>query len=158
VGNSNFPRLDWSRSANDRRHKLDLLGSFSPAETWSLGIALQAYSGKPVNVTTGADANGDGIFNDRPDGGLAPRDSLHGPGYLQLDMNVEREFTLGTSDAGKSRKLTAALNVFNVLNHPNFLTLNGVIGPNPANPIPSFGTPSTAEPGRRFQLNLQYKF
>lgn len=157
VGNSNFPQRDWARSSNDRRHKFDLLGSFSPAELWSLGVALQAYSGKPVNVTTGADANGDGVFNDRPAGGFAPRNSLPGPAYLGLDANVEREFLLG-KDSANHRKLTAALNVFNLLNHPNFLTYNGVIGPDPANPIPSFGTPSAAEPGRRLQLNLQYKF
>lgn len=157
VGNSNFPQLDWARSSNDRRHKFDLLGSCSPVELWSLGVALQAYSGKPVNVTTGADANGDGVFNDRPDGGIAPRNSFHGPGYLKLDANVEREFLLG-KDSANRRKLAIALNVFNLLNHPNFLTYNGVIGPDPANPIPSFGTPSAADPGRRFQVNVQFKF
>ena len=27
----------------------------------STGVALQAYSGKPVNITTGLDSNGDGM-------------------------------------------------------------------------------------------------
>jgi carboxypeptidase family protein len=157
VGNSNFPALDWSRSSNDRRHKFDLLGAFSPIELLSFGFALQAYSGKPVNVITGADANGDGIFNDRPNGGLDPRNSLHGPGYLNLDANVERDF-LFTRDKKGGPTLTVAFNLFNLLNHPNFVTYNGVIGPDPANPIPSFGRPSAAEPGRRFQINLQFKF
>ncbi len=157
VGNSNFPNLDWARSANDRRHKFDLLGAFPLAEHFSFGMALQAYSGKPVNVITGADANGDGIFNDRPDNGLAPRNSLHGPGFLNLDANLERDFVFAKEKKG-GPTLTVAFNVFNLLNHPNFVTYNGVIGPDPAHPIPSFGTPSAAEPARRFQLNLQFKF
>jgi hypothetical protein len=157
VGNSNFPELDWSRSSNDRRHKVDLLGAFPLGERFSLGIALQAYTGKPVNVTTGADANGDGVFNDRPDAGLAPRNSLHGPGFVNVDANIERDFAFGKDKKG-SRTFTVACNVFNILNHPNFVTYNGVIGPDPANPIPTFGTPSAAQPGRRFQLNLQFKF
>lgn len=156
-GNSNFPWLDWARSANDRRHKFDLLGSFAPTELFSLGVALQAYSGKPVNVTSGADANGDGIFNDRPDGGLAPRNSMHGPGFLNLDVNVEHDFHFGKEKKG-GPKLTAGLNVFNVLNHPNFTTYNGVIGPDPTHPIASFGMPSAAAAGRRVQVNLEFKF
>jgi hypothetical protein len=156
-GNSNFPWLDWARSINDRRHKFDLLGNFEPTDLFSLGVALQAYSGKPVNVTTGADANGDGIFNDRPDNGLAPRNSMHGPGLLNLDVNLEHDFRFG-KEKKNAPKLTVGLNVFNVLNHPNFITYNGVIGPDPTHPIPSFGMPSSALPGRRFQINLEYKF
>jgi hypothetical protein len=157
VGNSNFPALDWARSANDRRHKFDLLGAFPLGESVSFGVALQAYSGKPVNITTGDDANGDGVFNDRPNGGFAPRNSLHGPGFLNLDANIERDFLLSKEKKG-GRTLTVALNIFNVLNHPNFVTYNGVTGPDPANPVPSFGTPSDAEPARRVQINLQFKF
>ena len=120
-------------------------------------MALQVYAGKPVNVITGADANGDGIFNDRPDGGLAPRNSLHGPGYLNLDVNLGHDFHL-SKEKKNGLTLTTALNVFNILNHPNFLSFNGVIGDEPSRPIPSFGTPSAAESGRRLQLNLEVKF
>jgi hypothetical protein len=156
-GDSNFPWLDWARSMNDRRHKFDLLGNFEPTDLFSLGIALQAYSGKPVNVITGADANGDGIFNDRPYDGLSARNTMHGPGLLNLDVNLEHDFRF-SKEKKNGPKLTVALNVFNVLNHPNFTTYNGVIGPDPTNPIPSFGTPSSAQPARRFQINLEFKF
>jgi Carboxypeptidase regulatory-like domain len=149
-GNGNFPNLDWARSDNDRRNKFDLLGTFEPSSLFSLGVALQAYSGKPVNVTTGLDSNGDGVFNDRPDGGLAPRNSLHGPGLLNLDVNVAHDFHF-KKEKKDGPVLTAALNIFNVLNHPNFVTFIGVAGPN-------LGVPSAAYPGRRFQLNLEYKF
>ena len=159
-GNSNFSNLDWARSDNDRRHKLDLLGTFEPSSLFSLGVALQAYSGKPVNVTTGLDSNGDGVFNDRLNGGLAPRNSLHGPGLLNLDVNVAHDFHFkkGKKDGPV---LTAALNIFNILNHPNYVTFIGVTPgfmPNGQPVNPNFGTPASAYPGRRFQLNLECKF
>jgi hypothetical protein len=156
-GNSNFPNLDWARSDNDRRNKFDLLGTFEPSSLFSLGVALQAYSGKPVNVTTGLDSNGDGVFNDRLDGGLAPRNSLHGPGLLSLDVNVAHDFHF-KKEKKDGPVLTAALNVFNILNHPNYVTYIGVIGPDGGPRNPNFGFPASAYPGRRFQLNLECKF
>jgi hypothetical protein len=156
-GNSNFPNLDWARSDNDRRHKFDLLGTFEPSSLFSLGVALQAYSGKPVNVTTGLDSNGDGVFNDRPNGGLAPRNSLHGPGLLNLDVNVAHDFHFQKEKKG-GPVLTAALNVFNILNHPNYVTYIGVIGPDGGPVNPNFGLPASAYPGRRLQINLECKF
>jgi hypothetical protein len=158
-GNSNYPWQDWARSDNDRRHKFDLLGTFAPTHLFSLGVALQAYSSKPVNVITGLDTNGDGVFNDRPAGGVAPRNSKHGPGLLNLDMNVEHDFHFHKDKENKGgRTLTVGLNVFNVLNHVNDLTYNGVIGPDGGPVNPNFGQPSAAYPARRFQLNLEYKF
>lgn len=55
-------------------------------------MALSAYSGMPVNVTTGNDDNHDGLALDRPAG--VSRNSMHGPGYLDLDVNVSRDFSL----------------------------------------------------------------
>ena len=156
-GNSNFPNLDWARSDNDRRHKLDLLGTFEPSNLFSLGVALQAYSGKPVNVITGLDSNGDGVFNDRPNGGLAPRNSLHGPGLLNLDVNIAHDFHF-KKEKKDGPVLTAALNIFNILNHPNYVTFIGVIGPDGGPVNPNFGLPASAYPGRRFQINLECKF
>ena len=156
-GNNNFPWRDWARSDNDRRNKFDLLGNFEPTDLFSIGVSLQAYSGKPVNVTTGSDSNGDGVFNDRRDGGLAPRNSLHGPGLVNLDVNVEHAFHLKKEDK-KGHVLTVALNVFNVLNHPNYLSYIGVIGPDGGPQNPNFGFPTGAYPARRFQASLEYKF
>jgi hypothetical protein len=160
TGNAYFPWQDWARSDNDRRHKFDLLGSFSPSDLFSFGVAFQAYSGKPVNVITGLDSNGDGVFNDRPDGGLAPRNSLHGPSLVNLDLNVEHDFHFrkDTKEKKEGPALTVGLNVFNVLNHVNDMSYIGVIGPDGGPRNPNFGQPSAAYPARRFQLNLEYKF
>lgn len=156
-GNSNFPALDWARSDFDRRHKFDLLGAFEITENFSLGTALQAYSGRPVNVITGFDSNGDGVTNDRPDGGLAPRNSLHGPGLLNLDFNAERDFNF-SKDKKAGPKLTVGLNAFNVLNHVNYTSFIGVTGSPTGVTNPQFGKPFAANAPRRLQLNLTFKF
>jgi len=150
--NSYDPAADWARSDNDRRHKFDLLGSSHFTDLFILGAALSLYSGKPVNVTTGADDNGDGVVNDRPLG--RARNTLHGPGLINLDLNVSHDFTFKPkSDKQKDvPTLTVSINSFNILNHPNYVTFVGVVT------SPFFGQPVAANPPRRTQLNLEFKF
>jgi hypothetical protein len=148
-GNSYDPNADWGRADTDRRHKFDLLASSQPMKALTVGMALSLYSGKPVNETTGNDDNHDGVVNDRPVG--VPRNSLLGPSFINLDLNAAHDFVFA-----KSRKepmtLTVALNSFNVLNHKNDLTYVGVIT------SPFFGRGVQAQPARRMQLNLDFKF
>jgi hypothetical protein len=148
-GNSYDAGADWARADTDRRHKFDLLGSAQPTKFFTLGLALSLYSGKPVNVTTGADNNGDGITNDRPQ--TLPRNTLPGPGFINLDLNVAHDFVLFKSRKD-APKLSISLSSFNVLNHRNDLTYVGVIT------SPFFGRAVQAQPPRRLQLGLQYKF
>jgi len=151
-GNSYFAAADWARSDSDRRHKFDLLGSTEIAKYFSIGAALSLYSGKPVNVTTGADDNHDGIYNDRP---ILPaafaRNTMHGPGLINLDLNVEHDF-LFVKGKKEGPALTVGLNAFNVLNHQNDATYVGVLS------SVYFGKAVSALPPRRMQLNLQFKF
>ena len=147
--NSYDPRADWARSDNDRRRKLDLLGSAQPTKFFTLGMALSLYSGKPVDVTTGSDNNHDGITNDRPSG--LPRNTLHGPGLVNLDINVAHDFVLSKARK-EARTLTVSLDSFNILNHKNDITYVGIIT------SPFFGQAVQAQPPRRMQVNLQFKF
>jgi hypothetical protein len=147
--NSFNPAADWARSDGDRRNKFDLLGSSQPTRFFTLGAGLSLYSGLPVNVTTGSDNNGDGVVNDRPAG--VPRNSLHGPGVIDLDLNASHDFAL-SKDPEHPKTLTVSLNSFNVLNHANDATFIGVIT------SPFFGRAVAAQPPRRMQLNLQFKF
>ena len=148
-GNSYDPAADWARSDNDRRHKFDLLGSSQPTRFFTLGFGLAVYSGLPVNITTGSDDNHDGVVNDRP--ANVPRNALHGPGLVDLDLNLSRDFVLSKAPE-HAKTLTASLNAFNVLNHVNDTTFIGVIT------SPFFGRAVAAQPPRRLQLNLQFKF
>jgi hypothetical protein len=80
-----------------------------------------------------------------------PRNSLHGPGYLNLDLNLARDFFL--TKAGKEGPTaTIGISSFNVLNHTNDVTYIGVIS------SPFFGQAVAAQPARRMQLDLELKF
>jgi len=147
--NSYDPSADWGRSDNDRLHKFDLLASAQPNRFFTLGVALSLYGGKPVDVTTGADDNHDGIVNDRPPG--VGRNTMAGPGLINLDLNVSHDFPL-SKRKNESRILSLSLNSFNVLNHPNYVTYIGTIS------SPLFGQPAAALPPRRMQLDVQFKF
>ena len=147
--NSYFPESDWSRSDDDRRNRFDLLGTFEAGKWFNFGTALSLYSGKPVNITTGNVENHDSLPLDRP--ADVPRNSLHGPTYINLDLNLAHDFLL--SKAGKEGPVaTIGINSFNVLNHPNDVTYIGVVS------SPFFGQAVAALPARRMQLNLEIKF
>ncbi len=146
--NSYAPQNDWSRSNNDRRHKFDLLGTFEAEKLFTFGVALAAYSGTPVNVTTGNDDNHDGLIIDRPAG--TPRNTFHGPGYLNLDLNLGHSFKLRPRQK-EGPALTASLNAFNVFNHKNYSNYSGVLGS-------GFGQAHQAQPPRRMQLNVEFTF
>ncbi len=146
--NSYNAAADWGRADNDRLNKFDLLASTEPSKYFTLGVALSLYSGKPVNITTGGDNNQDGILNDRPEG--VARNTMAGPGLIGLDLNLSHDFALSKAD--KARVLSVALNSFNVLNHPNYVTFIGTQS------SPLFGQPVAAQPPRRMQLDVQFKF
>lgn len=144
--NSYDPGADWGRSDYDRLHKFDLLASTQPTRFFTFGVALSLYSGKPVDITTGGDDNHDGIINDRPAG--VARNTMAGPGMIDLDLNLTHDFPLS-----KDKKVfSVSLNSFNVLNHPNYVTYIGTIS------SPLFGQPVAAQPPRRMQLDVQFKF
>jgi hypothetical protein len=143
------PKADWSRSDNDQRHKFDMLATAEAGKWFNFGTALSAYSGKPVDITTGNDDNRDGLAIDRPAG--IPRNSMHGPSYLSLDLNVGHEFPL-TKEGAKGPTAALTLNSFNVLNHPNDMTYIGVVG------SPFFGHAVAAQPPRRMQLDIEFRF
>ncbi len=147
-GNSNTPEADWGRSDNDRRHKFDLLGTANGGRWFDFGMALALYSGKPVNETTGSDNNRDGLPLDRPTG--VPRNSLNGPAYINLDLNLSHTFMFLKRKDGPSA--TVSVNSFNVLNHENDITYVGVAS------SPFYGRPVAAQPARQLQLNLELKF
>src|ERR1700687_3458483 len=147
--NSYNAAADWGRADNDRLNKFDLLASAQPSRFFTLGVGLSLYSGKPVDITTGGDNNHDGILNDRP-AGIA-RNTMPGPGLIDLDFNLSHDFPL-TKAKKETRVFSVALNAFNVLNHPNYVTYIGTQS------SPLFGKPVAAQPPRRLQLALHFKF
>jgi len=59
---------EWGPAATDRRHFLNILGSWTLPQGFLLTPIIQAVSGAPFNITTGSDDNFDTVINDRPAG------------------------------------------------------------------------------------------
>jgi Carboxypeptidase regulatory-like domain len=57
---------EYGRSALDARHRLNITGVFSLRHGFSLNPFILASSGRPFNITTGRDTNGDTLFTERP--------------------------------------------------------------------------------------------
>ena len=147
--NSYDPQAEWARSNTDQRNRFNLLGTVHAGKWIELGTILQLYSGAPFDITTGADNNGDGVLTDRPAG--VPRNSGHGPGYADLDLNLSHNFVLGRHfDQPENLKLS--LSSFNVLNHPNYPAYIGIVT------SPFFGQAVTASPPRRMQISAEFSF
>lgn len=147
--NSYDPNAEWSRSDNDQRNRLNLLGTLSPNHWVDVGMLLELYSGMPFNVTTGTDNNHDGVFNDRPP--ATARNSGKGPGYADLDINLAHTFVLG-HHANEPENLRIGLSSFDVFNHPNDVTDVGIITSS------FFGHAVAALPPRRLQISMEFTF
>jgi hypothetical protein len=76
---------------------------------------------------------------------------MPGCGLIDLDLNLSHDFLLSKAQK-EARAIAVALNSFNVLNHPNYLTYVG------AQSSSNFGTPGAAQLPRRMQLDVQFKF
>ncbi len=119
-------KLDWGRSSFDVRNRGGIFGSVALPYAITLSPFVTMSSGRPINVTTGRDSNGDGIFNDRPalatsatlpanlkvtkfgsfdlapayGAQLIPIDYLEGPGNVSLNLTVSRTFGWGEKNGG----------------------------------------------------------
>ena len=110
---SSDPELEHGRSDQDRRHRVVLAGE--TGLPWRLrGSSVVSWmSGAPFDVTTGRDANLDGLTNDRPEGirrntgeetplatvntlrralGLPEVTSLTEPSFFQVDLRLWMPF------------------------------------------------------------------
>ena len=101
---------DWGRSNNDQRHRLqaNLQLSYQP---WGFQMRVNPTwsSGRPYNITTGRDDNGDGTINDRPAG--VRRNSGNGPSNYNLNVTFSKTFSL-------TRRKAAAVEAQNIPGQP----------------------------------------
>jgi hypothetical protein len=159
---------DWGRSDDDQRHRMafdaTIHSSMGPANTpwkrishgFQLSGILQYYSALPFNITTGANTvQGTSARPLLPDGSFVGRNTGTGFDFLNLSVRLSRTFAV-TDHA----RLEAMAEAFNVLNHRNDLTPNGVFGTGiyPLAPLPSFGQPAAVGDPRTVQLALRISF
>ncbi len=146
----------------DMRHRFTLTGVVEPRfkglsgaaaavlNGWQMSSRVILSSGYAFNATTGQDANGDTIFNDRPAGISYNAYSL--PSYQTLDLRLSRIIRLG-----ESRRLELIGESFNLTNRLNPTNVVRVFGPNAA-PNANFNTVTQAETARQFQLAVRFSF
>jgi hypothetical protein len=117
---------------------------------WRASSRVIVSDGFRFNATTGQDANGDTVFNDRPSG--QGYNSFELPGYFTLDVRLDR-----TVPVGGNRRLELIVEGFNLTNRLNPTNVNRTWGPN-ATANATFNTPTGAETARQFQLAARLSF
>jgi outer membrane receptor protein involved in Fe transport len=150
---------EWADSLLDQRHRGVLSGWVRLPWEFNFGGVATYATGRPYNITTGADNNGDGSNTDRPviDGHVIGRNAGRGGDLYDLSLFLERDFPLGGTTLGLRAE------VFNLTNHENVVGYNGVYGNNAnGQPLSTFGQPlggiANVEPGRQYQLQARLRF
>lgn len=120
----------WGPAAFDVRHRIYVGGNISiPRLKLSLNPLVIAFSGRPFNITTGRDTNGDRLFTDRPafasaatapedlrrtpygdfdldpapGQALIPRNFGRGPSFFSFNLGLSRSFAFGSTGGGAKK-------------------------------------------------------
>jgi hypothetical protein len=82
------PSLEWGPASGDTRHRMSgtVAAQLTPNSLWA-AVSFVAAAGAPYTMTTGTEANKEGLFNDRPSG--VHQNSLRGAGYRTVDLHVQ---------------------------------------------------------------------
>ena len=87
---------EWGPTRGDARHRVNAsLNSDLPGR-FRVSANFRAQSALPYNITTGTDANGDGVHNERPAG--VTRNSGRGAGTQNLDLTLTWRLDLGNGN------------------------------------------------------------
>lgn len=136
-GGTNFPANSYDFHGEYGRGGFDIRHRFTVGGTWTTpwwGVSLNPFifatSGRPFNIVTGADTNGDGVFTERPSfapagvdcahpaanivctqfgnfnlrpvtgEALIPRNFGNSPAYFSVNLGVSKTLTFGTIHSG----------------------------------------------------------
>jgi hypothetical protein len=158
---------DYGRSDDDQRHRLVFAGavhtsSAAGKNAWEkishgfqLSGLLQYYSALPFNITTGSNTIQGTAARPAINGVFINRNAGIGNDFFSVSARLSRTFTLT-----ERVRLEALAEAFNLLNHRNNLTLNGVFGAGayPTNPSAAFGQVTAVNDPRSLQLGLKVRF
>src|SRR5688572_2253814 len=90
---STNPEAGWGPSAQDVRHRLFFNFNTPLARGVRMGLNIQGSSAMPYNITTGLDANGDAVFNDREPG--VKRNTGRGAAQWTSNLRINKSIGLG---------------------------------------------------------------
>jgi len=152
-------RAEYGNALYDQRNRLVLSGLYIAPLNIHVGGVASLAGGLPYNLTTGATNSGDtGATTDRPaiNSAVVGRNTGRGTPIYDIAPFVSRAFPI----FHERLKLDLRAEAFNILNHANFVTFNGVYG-NGAAP-PTLGAPQygvTAQlPARSLQFSGKVSF
>ena len=161
---SNNIFADKGPTLRDARNRFVLSGIINLPWGFQTSNIIALQSGRPFNITTGTDDNGDGHVKDRP-AGVGRNAGRAAPTYV-WDTRLSRPIKVG-----ERVEISPTVDLFNVVNHPNFdaESYNGVlnsgcaVGPPACGtlkaPGPGFGRPSDIiSPPRQLQLGVRVIF
>ena len=175
---ANAPTLqaEYGRAADDVRHRLLFGSSLELPFAINLSGLLTLTSGRPFNITSGSDNDGDFLFFDRPAAGspggagviatrfgtfdvlrsagepMIRRNAGQGPGEFLLNVGIAKRFRLGLAPDGSERYLILSASAENVTNRINYVDFNGVVT------SPLFGIANRALNPRRVELSVRFGF
>jgi hypothetical protein len=124
---------EYSRALSDARHTFTWGGNFQAPFGIRLNPLVVAASGRPFNLITGRDLNGDTLFTDRPAFAddltgpgviqtrfgafdpnpvpgqtIIPRNFGQGPDFFAVNLNISRTFNFGTESKARGAQAGAA--------------------------------------------------
>ena len=150
---------EWADSLLDQRHRGVLTAWHALPLRFVIGGVVTAASGRPFNITTGADNNGDAANTDRPviDGVVIGRNAGRNESVFTLDAFLEKSFGVG------GHELSVRAEGLNLTNRENVVGRNGVFGNNAnGQPLGTFGLPlggiNNVDPGRQYQFEIRARF
>jgi hypothetical protein len=159
-------------AVDDIRQRINVSFNNQIVRNLLIGMNVGAQTAGAYSLLTGRDDNGDGIFNDRPNG--VGRNTLRAVGQANLNMFLAYQFAFGktaalppgigvfgggnaaqvrTFDQGTARyRLQVFCQASNLTNHPNFLGYSGT------QLSPFFGRPTAARDMRKIDLGFNLSF
>ena len=158
---------DYGRSDDDQRHRLVFEGvahsSMAAARSavqrlshgFQLSTFLQYYSPLPFNITTGANTIQGTSARPTINGVFINRNAGTGFDFFSLGARLSRNFRIS-----ERLRLEALAEAFNLTNHVNGVTLNGVFGSGsyPINPLPTYKQMTAVNDPRTMQFALRLSF
>lgn len=142
-------RGEWGPSSGTAAHNLTLVANSRLGQALSLTVVDSLHSPLPLNITSGLDPEGNGLYTDRA--GL-PRNSGSGTDYNLMEMYVYRRIAVPKLLLRSAQKtyLDFNMQVLNVLGNKDYSSFGTVLG------SPLLGQPLAAAPGRSYQFSFSF--
>jgi hypothetical protein len=142
-------RAEWGPTSSIAAHNISFVANSRFGKALALTLVDSWHSSQPLNITSGLDAEGNGLFTDR--GGL-PRNSGRGPNYNSMELFVHRRFAV-PEFLLKERQhtyLDCNVQILNLLGNKEYSSLGTIAG------SPTFGQPLAADPDRSFRVSFGF--